>query len=150
IITPRGRSDKKHPKDVLKLAWSDEASYSVELTPTDLKGIKSDNADYISVTLANNLPESTSDMELTIASRNEIKIRSRAPLTEVVKISNTTLGLFDRFFREGKYEESWEPVFETIEMPIEEFQKVSDEKLNLTIHFKGDKGDVLLEEIGVN
>ena len=150
IITPRGRSDKKHPKDVLKLAWSDEASYSVELTPTDLKGIKSDNADYISVTLANNLPESTPDIELTIASRNEIKMRSEASLTEVVEISNTTLGLFDRFFREGKYEESWEPVFETIEMPIEEFQKVSDEKLNLTIHFKGDKGDVLLEEIGVN
>src|SRR5690625_5979300 len=88
----------------------------------------------MSVTLANNLPESSADIELTIASRNEIKMRSEASLTEVVEISNTTLGLFDRFFREGKYEESWEPVFETIEMPIEEFQKVSDEKLNLTIH----------------
>src|SRR5699024_2243903 len=90
IITPRGWTDKKHPKDVLKLAWSDEASYSVELTPTDLKGIESDNTEYISVTLANNLPDSTSNIELTIASGNEIKMRSEASLAEVVENNNTT------------------------------------------------------------
>src|SRR5699024_11064349 len=123
IITPRGRSDKKHPKDVLKLAWSDEASYSVELTPTDLKGIKSDNADYISVTLANNLPESTPDIELTIASSNEIKMRSEASLTEVVEISNTTLGLFDRFFREGKYEKAGSPSLKQLKCQLKNFKK---------------------------
>src|SRR5699024_11167785 len=115
IITTRGRSDKNHRKNVVKLALSDEASYSVELTPTYLKGIESDNTEYISVTLANNLPDSTPKIELTIAYGNEIKMRSEASLAEVVENNNTTLGLFDRFFREGKYEESWEPVFETIE-----------------------------------
>jgi len=122
---------------------------SVALTETDLKSIQSNERNYISLTLANNLPESTPSIELTIESGNEIKMRSKASLAEVVKINNTTFGLFDKFFREGKYEEHWEPVFETVEIPIDEFQQIYDEKLDLTIHFKGDEGNILLEEIGV-
>lgn len=130
------------------MSWENEASYSVELTAEDLKNMRSNHAEYIILSLANTLLDSHPNLEIILESNNQIITQYDYPIAEVIEIDNTAFGLFDEFFREGKYEQSWEPIFETIEIPIDEFEDIHEEDVNLTIHFSESKGEIMVEEIG--
>ncbi len=149
VVTPEGRTGKNHPKDVLELSWETEASYSIKLSSEDFKNARDEDGNYLILSMANILPDSQPDINVTLESEHHRFIDENISIADVIEINNTTFGLFDQFFRDGKYEESWEPIFQTIEVPIEHLQDMSNESVVLTIHFRGNEGKVLLEEIGV-
>src|SRR5690625_7794043 len=45
------------------------------------------------------------------------------PFPPVISTDYTHFGLFDNIFRDGKYKKSWEPIFQTFEIPFESFLK---------------------------
>src|SRR5690625_7993659 len=49
------------------------------------------------------------------------------PFPPVIATEFTHSGLFDDLFRDEKYENSWEPVFQSFEIPIETFEKENNQ-----------------------
>jgi len=149
VTTPKGRTGNNHPQDVLELSWENEASYSLKLSDRDFKNAQDEDAENIVLTVANTLPGSQPNIKVSFESEAGDQFTFESSISDVIEIDNTTFGLFDSFFRDGKYEESWEPIFQTIEVPIGHVENIIGGSIDLTIHFYGNEGKVMLEEIGV-
>lgn len=155
VTTPKDRSNNNHPVDALKLEWETDAIYTVGLE--DVSEIK----DNLVVRIANSdsdmaqwrKPEIDLELETYDGTTVRLPLDDFMPIPDVIKTDYTHFGLFDNLFRDGKYDTSWEPIFQTFEIPLTAFEKINDDFKKediskLILHFKSGGGKVLLEEIG--
>lgn len=162
VITPKGRRGQKHLVAALDLEWEKAATYTVNLEKGDLKTRAKTLADQLVLRMANNdnqveeghVPEIEVELKTTDGISVTLPLEKFMPFPSVINTDYTHFGLFDNFFREGKYDMSWEPIFQTFELPITTFEQENAdfvrENINqLTLHFKGNGGKILIEEIGV-
>ena len=163
VTTPLDRGGGNQAKDALDLAWDKEATYEVDLAKEMQKSKTSGNDTQLELTMANIDEEQEEagmtniDMELetTEGVSVTLPLNNFMPFPPVIKTDYTTFGLFDGIFREGKYEEDWEPIFQTISIPVHVFEESNPdfktEDINkMRLHFKGEPGEILLEEVGVS
>src|SRR5699024_5766563 len=69
------------------------------------------------------------DMELVTTEGLSVTVplNDVMPFSPVIETNYTPFGSMDKIFQEGKYEENWEPIFQTFSIPLERFeQKHSD------------------------
>lgn len=162
IITPEDRAGNDRLSDALQLEWDSEASYSIDLLNEDFRTNVGELPEELVLTMANvdaeadegQTPEVGVLLETKDGNTVEVPLDDYAPFASVMSTDYTAFGLFEGMFRDGKYEPSWEPVFQTFTIPMEAFEE-SDGSFNksdiskLTLHFTSDRGKVLVEEIGV-
>lgn len=157
ITTPQDRSGNSRLSDVLQLEWKTDASYTFDVSSDDFTA-----RDYIVFTMANvnddieleSVPEIHIELETNNGVSITLSLDDYMPFPQVISTDYTHYGLFDTIFREGRYKKSWEPVFQTFEVPIENFENINPDfkKENLhkiTLHFTSHPGKILIEEIGV-
>src|SRR5690625_3461927 len=157
IKRPKDRNDQSRRLDALELEWDKNASYSIPVIGDDFI-----TGEHLVLTMAN----ASDDIENKYKPKIEVEIETiddvsvQLPLDEympfppVIATEFTHFGLFDDIFRDEKYENSWEPVFQSFEIPIETFEKENNqfkrENINkITLHFKPYPGKILIEEIGI-
>lgn len=162
VTTPKDRADNDRLSDALQLEWDSEASYSINLSANDFTTNLGQDPEQLVLTMANidddaedtDMPDIHVELETTDGASVELPLEDYASFPPVMDTKYTAFGLFDGMFRDGKYEPSWEPVFQTFTIPMEAFEDV-DESIargnidQITLHFGADPGKILIEEIGV-
>lgn len=159
VVTPKDRRDHNLPVDAVRLDWGNEASYTIHSRNTDLeRGLK--DAENLVLTIANRKVAEKNDRP----SKIQVELKTTGgvsvllplddvtPLPPVIETEYTPFGLLDDIFRDGKYETSWEPIFQTFELPIEKFAEENPAfkigKVNvITLHFSG-KGKIMISGLG--
>lgn len=162
ITTPVERGGTKQLQDALLLEWENEAKYTLDLSQETLKPSAQSHTNRLVLTMANLDEEgdesSTPDIDVELKTSDGIAVRipleEFMPFPPVISIDFTPFGWFDEIFRDGKYDPSWEPVFQTFAVPFERFKKthpdfVKDNITSLSLHFNSRPGKIYIEEIGV-
>ena len=145
VIRPKNRSGGIHPQDALHITWEEEATY---LIPISLKGKNIDRNSLV-LTIANYKPKAKIDMEVVLSNENNTLVQETHTLSPVIEIDQTPFGLLDTYYRDGKYDTNWEPIFETIHVPLTDISAETLKDTTLTLQFSGTNGEILLEEIGI-
>ncbi|WP_138418749.1 alpha/beta hydrolase family protein [Aquibacillus sediminis] len=168
VITPEDRGGNDRPVDAVRLEWKDDVSYTVHLPDDYMKRIgwgseagKNGSRERLIFTMANIVgeveqekrPEIEVELKTTDGDAVQLPLDDFMPFPPVITTDYTPFGLFDDIFREGKYETSWEPVFQTFEVPLESFEQQNatfntDNIDEIRLHFRGDAGGILLESVG--
>lgn len=148
IIRPKNRSGGSHAHDVLQLSWQERADYSVPLADLALENNINLKANHLIFSVANPSKDDIK-LRLTIGNKTEDIIDERMTLSPAIHIKQTRFGIFDTIYRAGKYEVSSEAIFETIAIPLDELLITPWSDLIMQLHFSGENGSVLLEEIAV-
>jgi len=156
IIRPEHRQGHNRLQNALHLEWTEDTSYQIDVSSVNLEP-----NDRIVLTMANvndtakeeSVPEIQIELETMDGIFIQMPLDDFMPFPPVISTDYTHFGLFDNIFRDGKYKKSWEPIFQTFEIPIETFLKrcpelKMDNINNFTMHFSK-KGSILIEEIGV-
>lgn len=149
--TPKDRIGNNRPADALRLEWDSNASYTVDVTNNHLmesNSIVLTMANVDGETEAELIPDIQVELETTDGESAQLPLDDFMSLPPVIKTDYTYLGLLDNLFRDGKYEQSWEPIFQTFEIPIDSFG-VKGTINKITLHFQSRPGKILLEEIGM-
>lgn len=148
IIQPENRAEVQKGPEALSLEWQDDASYEVSLPHRELE-----NADSLVLTVANmdteNTPYFDAVFEKMDGIEQQVSSKEMDPVAPVIETNFTPFGIADGIFREGKYEHSWEPIFQTIEIPLEDID-TEDGPLIMELQFGPQKGKMLIQEIGVS
>jgi len=157
IKRPKDRNDQNRMLDALELQWDKKASYMIHLPDGEFNTGK-----HLVLTMANiddeQINENMPKIEIEIETKDHVSVRipldEFMPFPSVIATEFTHFGLFDRIFRDEKYEKSWEPVFQSFEIPIKTFEKENiefkRENINkITLHFQPGPGKILIEEIGI-
>lgn len=157
IKKPEDRDGNKRILDALQLEWDKDASYSFDLSKDNLSTSKN-----IVLSMANinddAMNEDVPEIEIELETNDGISVRlplaEYMPFPSVITTDYTHFGLFDNIFRDDKYGKSWEPIFQTFEVPIETFEKENlafkKENINkITMYFNSHPGKILIEEIGM-
>lgn len=151
ILQPLNRRGQKRRNQALRLAWAEDATYTIELTREKLT-----SNSYLVLTVANvgsdgenSRPKITLEWVLKDQSSIFQDLDSIMPVPPVIHTKYTRFGLFDTIFRDGKYERSWEPVFQTFSLPLHEFHPEPEKMEQLILHFQAPGGEILMEEIGI-
>lgn len=145
-VTPEHRRGSNRQRDALSLKWSGSASLSLDLSKSNLQ-----NYNRIVLTMANadeegkELPLVTAEFVRANGERERIVINDDLPLPPVIKTQFTHYGLFDQFFRGDRYKDSWEPVFQTFPLTLEQLETVEE----IILHFSAKEGKLMIQEIGV-
>lgn len=159
VVTPKDRLDDDLPLDALLLDWKDEASYTMNLSNADM-GERLQDSQNVVLTMANGSVEEANDrlseiqveLETTDGVSVQLPLDDFMPLPPVIQTEYTPFGLLDDVFRDGKYETSWEPIFQTFELSAAKFEEENPAfamgKLNrITLHFSG-RGKVMMSGLG--
>lgn len=160
VETPEDRGGNDRLSDALTLEWNEETSYSLDLTASDLTTQNGHTPEQFVLTMANGdnvqddggIPDIDIEVETNDGEQFQLPLEEFFPFPEVVSTDFTTFGLFDDLFRDGKYEPSWEPVFQTFIVPVDAFGENEMDMKNidtLTLHFSSHPGKIYVEEIGV-
>ncbi|MUV36933.1 hypothetical protein JNUCC1_00737 [Lentibacillus sp. JNUCC-1] len=162
VTTPEDRKEKALPADALKLEWRDKAAYTIDLSQNVLETAAHEPAKYITLTMANvdaaddggRLPDIDVELETVDGLSVRRSLDEFGPIPPVIKTDFTHFGLFDSMFRDGKYSPAWEPIFQTIDLPLEAFTQADPafdptEIASFTLHFHAPSGKILLQEVGV-
>lgn len=155
VLRPENRRGQNRPQDALQLAWEENALYQ---RPFSFDSF--DQKNYLVFSMANIDEEqmkSRPDIHIELTTENGISVQlplnKFMPFPPVITTQYTHFGWFDRLFREGRYERSWEPIFQTFIIPIKAFEEANEafdrQQINyLSMHFTSPSGKILLEEIG--
>lgn len=160
ITTPLDRAGNKRLKDALRLEWDEDAYYDINVAEDELVTATGRDADDVVLTMANidgkDMNRSDIDMALVTTDGRSVTLPLNhfMPLPPVVETTYTSFGFMDDSFREGKYEEDWEPVFQTIHVPVEDYEQADptfhkEDIAKMRLHFKSNPGAILLEEVRV-
>ncbi|MGM8363920.1 hypothetical protein ACLIBG_00430 [Virgibacillus sp. W0181] len=162
VKTPEDRRGNDHLTDALLLEWDTDATYTVDLSNEDLITYSHRLPEQFVLTMANmdseadgeRVPDIEVEIETMEGVRVQLPLDEFLPFPPVISTNYTIFGLFENTFRDGKYEPSWEPIFQTFPIPIEAFEKhdtAFDGKniKKLTLHFKTPPGKIFVKEIGV-
>lgn len=157
IKRTKDRNDHSRMLDALELEWDKVASYSISVPDEDFSTVEN-----LVLTMANAYDDIenkyTPKIEVEFETIDGISVRRSLddymPFPPVIATKFTHFGLFDDIFRDEKYEKSWEPVFQSFEIPIETFEKENiefkRENINkITLHFQPYPGKILIQEIGI-
>lgn len=149
IYQPTDRDDNKRKLPALELAWENEATYTLAITSDEIN-----TADKLNFTMANidtaenaNPPNIQLEIEMTNGETHILPFDDYMPFPPVITTEFTRFGLFENTFRDDKYHNAWEPVFQTFEVPVAPFK--GDNIQNIHLHFSGSPGNILIEEIGL-
>src|SRR5690625_1749098 len=93
----------------------------------------------------NQPPEDSVEYMMRNVEKEIIDITKSKPLSPVIKTKFTHYGLFDTFFRGDRYTNDWEPVFQTFYIPVEKVENVAE----MIIHVEAEKGQIMIQEVGV-
>ncbi|MEQ6377628.1 hypothetical protein RZN25_12455 [Bacillaceae bacterium S4-13-56] len=161
IITPKDRIGNNRLQDALQLEWVTNAQIKWDLS-NQWKG----RPESLVVTLANideeadqenpvALPEIYVELMDIKGETVMLPLEQFLPVPPVIKTDYTIFGWFDEIFREGKYEASWEPVFQSFHLPISLFEmensEVNFEEIEeMSFYFKNKPGKILIEKIGIS
>lgn len=158
VVTPKHRRDHDRFQKALQLEWEKEASLPIQLENVDLEA-----KERLVLTMANindeeknhSVPEIDVELEMTDGRSVRLPLDDFMSFQPIIETDYTHFGLFDSIFREGRYKNSWEPIFQTFEIPIEAFEETSPELernqvQKMTLHFSAHLGKILIEEIGVH
>lgn len=158
VIKPKDRRNNNRPEDAIQLEWENEAKYTINLSNVNKKVIN--NQEHVVFTMANNnengsIPEIEIQLETTDGVSVQLPLNSFMAFPPVISSEFTPFGLFDDIFRDGKYENSWEPVFQTFEIPFQRFESENPEfnKNNvnsITLLFHTQQGNILIESVGLS
>lgn len=163
IITPKDRRDNKRLEDAVQLEWENNAEYSLHLPNDFSSNEEMESLNHVVFTMANgnNEDKNKETLELEIELETTDGVSVTLPLAEfmpfppVISTEFTPFGLFDEIFRDGKYEKSWEPVFQTFEIPLSAYEKehpaFNKSNLNqITLHITTHPGKIIIENIGLS
>lgn len=155
VLRPKNRRGQNRLKDALQLEWENQAIYQSDLPKESLR-----NKDYLVLTMANiddiHL-ENRLDIRIELSTENGLSIQRSLddflPFPPVIVTNYTHFGLFDQLFREGRYERSWEPIFQTFIIPLADFEEIDptfkrDQIKHVSLYFMSNTGKILIEEIG--
>src|SRR5699024_11542091 len=59
--------------------------------------------------------------------QQQVSSKEMDAIAPVIETNFTPFSIADQSFREGKYEHSWEPIFQTIEIPLERSEEHTSE-----------------------
>ncbi|HLR53822.1 MAG TPA: hypothetical protein VK078_03770 [Pseudogracilibacillus sp.] len=148
IIQPENRAEVQKGPDVLSLEWQDDANYEVNLPHRELE-----HADSLVLTVANtdteNTPYFDAVFEQMDGTQQQVSSKEMDAIAPVIETNFTPFSIADQSFREGKYEHSWEPIFQTIEIPLEKIN-TKDGPLMMDLQFGPQNGKMMIQEIGVS
>lgn len=149
IITPKHRRGSDRIRNALKLGWNEETSVSFQLPNVHVK--EQNNLSLLMANYSEERPEIIIELETTSGSSEMISLDSIIPFPPIISVDYTHFGWFDEIFREDRYKNSWEPVFQTFTIPLDLFAKLNQHQETIdrmTLHFLSDHGKILIEEIG--
>ena len=107
-------------------------------------------AESIVLTIANNSETNEPiTMNITLMADGTEVDYFHQTLSPSIQIKSTILGLFDEVFRDGKYKQTSEPIFENINIPLTEIADDFDGQIEIQVEFTGTNGEILLGEIGL-
>lgn len=149
VIRPKNRSGGNHAKDVLQLSWKDTASYSISLADMALDNDVNITANHLIMTVANRSAKEDVKIHVKIENERGIVTEEIVPLSRAIDIEQTRFGLFDSIYRDGKYAVPSEAVFETVAIPVEDLLVTPWSDVTIHLHFIGENGEVMIEEIAV-
>lgn len=157
IERPQDRRGNNRLQYALKLEWNKHAVLSIDVTEQDFT-----NSDYLALTMANIHAEaeegSVPEIEVELVTHDGISVTiplaEFMPFPPVIKTDYTHFGLMDGVFRDGRYENSWEPIFQSFDLPLDDFEELYEEFsreniAQIKLHFSNQPGKIYLEEIGV-
>ncbi|MCZ0703119.1 dienelactone hydrolase [Natronobacillus azotifigens] len=159
ILRPEQRTGNNRPVDAVLLEWKGDATYTINLAEGFESELGLEKPEHLVVTMANvaedgSVPAVEIELESVDGGGGVRSLEEIMPIPPVIETEFTHFGLFDTIFREGKYENSWEPVFQTFMIPIDSFFEPSRGELDLAqinkikLHFRSESGKMLLEEVG--
>lgn len=145
------------------LAWEKKGSYKVLLTNDYRRNNSSARPEKLLISMAtaevdggNKIQKSTVphvDVEITANVSVCLPLNDFIPVPPPFYTCYTLSPRVDKIFRKEKYRQATEPVFQTYELPLEEFVK-HNQAFNpqaiseITLHFSGEPGMVLIDTIG--
>ncbi|UII56398.1 hypothetical protein LS684_02610 [Cytobacillus spongiae] len=155
VTTPPG---KDASANALFLNWKATAEYSIHLPKGFL--IKRSQQNLV-LTMANMIwtgeqethPNIQIELETDDGTKVQLSLDSFMPFPPVIMTNYTHFGWFDPIFRGDQYKQSWEPIYQTFELPLKSFKKELPEMdwknvTTISLHFSSSKGKVLVKEIG--
>ncbi|GGA71264.1 alpha/beta hydrolase family protein [Ornithinibacillus halotolerans] len=159
IFTPKDRRNNNRTVDASHLKWKSTAEYTIKLEEFDKNRLE--NKENLMLTMANftgednRIPEIQILLETTDGIKVDLPLSAFLPFPPVITSDFTHFGWFDSIFREGKYENSWEAVFQSFEIPLDAFEKKNakfdrNKLKRISLQFDRPSGEVLLEGIGLS
>lgn len=149
ILNAKDRDGNHKKLHALQLEWDKEASYTIDTSDQDLSHVR--NLVFSMANIDEEVesvpPKIEIELELTNGTSNTLSLDEFMPFPPVIETDFTRLGLFEDLFRDAKYENAWEPVFQTFEVPIALLDREMIKKV--TMHFTSESGKILLREIGL-
>jgi len=145
-LTPKHRRGSSRQREALSLEWSGDARLTIDLSSNNLKDM-----DKLVFTMANasenmdHLPEVSAEILKSSGKREHIALHEELPIPPIIQTQFTHYGLFDQFFRGERYQNSWEPVFQTYSIKLEDQDQIEE----VILHFKGKQGHMMIQEIAV-
>lgn len=147
---PVNRSGKNYTKRSMLLSWKDHAFHKINFHTSELMNRANNPAESIVLTIANNSETNEPiTMNITLMADGTEVDYFHQTLSPSIQIKSTILGLFDEVFRDGKYKQTSEPIFENINIPLTEIADDFDGQIEIQVEFTGTNGEILLEEIGL-
>ena len=153
VITPKDRLDSSRLADATKLAWDERASYTVQLPDSFMTS----TPERLILTMANINVERVPEIQIELQTSDGVSVQRPLddfmPFPPVITTDYTPFGIFDEIFRDGKYEKSWEPIFQTFTVPMESVEREEptfdrNKITKISLHFISNPGEILIEGIG--
>jgi hypothetical protein len=148
------REGKGKGDNALTLKWNNTASYTVHLEQADIRVSEEDR---IVFSMSN---EAWDTPALEIEVMDDSGVAVSLPLSQFMSIQAlpetdfTWLPGMEAVLSKGKFNNETEPIFQTYELPISEFQ-AEDTELDvaeltkITFHFSEGPGEVMLDDLGI-
>src|SRR5690625_1509241 len=146
ITTPKHRKGSNRMRDALSLTWSGVGSLPIDVSDKNISEAK----EFV-ITMANTDDQGNQSPEVSVeflmrnGEKEIIDVTKSMPFPPVIKTKFTHYGLFDTFFRGDRYANDWEPVFQTFYIPVEKVENVAE----MIIHVEAEKGQIMIQEVGV-
>lgn len=146
IYRPTNRDDVKRKSNALALAWDNEAVYTLDANTN-----KFQFADTLSLRMANidenRIPDIQVEFEMTDGITHTVPLADHTAFPAVIQTKFTWFGWFEKTYRDGKYKNAWEPVFQTFHIPLPSIDRTAIKSIQL--RFLAPGGNILIEEIGL-
>lgn len=142
----KGRANNRYYKNSLQFDWRKGTTYELSLEGDELQNNIYLEGENLLFTVANLTPETSPKVEITLEANGETYEMTRQ-ISPLIQARFTHFGWFDDIFRDGKYEKSWEPVYETIAVPLDEV--IGASAVDVTVTFKQGAGRVAILEVGI-
>ncbi|MCD9022180.1 alpha/beta hydrolase [Cohnella silvisoli] len=163
------RQGKGKGNNGVALEWKDEGSYTIHLSPSSIGSVEEETI--LMFSLANMEKdledeegfeelEESSELSIDIEVEDRSGIAVRLPLSQFMETEPqvatqfTWLPGMESVISEGKFKDAEEPVFQTYELPLDEFVTANSEFSPsewsaITFYFNAGPGKIMLDNLGL-